>query len=156
MPLTACNGGGKDAAPTTTTASTTTSSIPTHTQLAVGGCEPTPPAGPTLSWVPADLPLPFGSYPVRELTSGPGTHQAIFVVPGTLVDFVKFAAAEWHKAGWSQGRGEAEQGEAENTFARLAASGGADPNRREGGAWRVRQPFCDQGKAELLLVFVQK
>ncbi|MDQ1439540.1 MAG: hypothetical protein QOK43_3169 [Acidimicrobiaceae bacterium] len=111
-----------------------------------------PPAAPA-AWIPSDLPLPPGTFTVQDFTpqgSPSGTYQAILAVPNRLADFVRYVAAQWHDAGWAQGRGEAEQGEAENTYSRLAAAGGG--SGRQGGAWRAREAYCDKGTVELLLI----
>lgn len=113
-------------------------------------CRPTPAAVPTPAWLPADLPLPPGTFATAELQTTP-TGQAMFASPaGGLVAFVKFVTAEWPKHGWTQGRGEAEQAEAENSFLRPSATAAGG---REGGAWRAREPFCQQGLVEVLIVF---
>jgi hypothetical protein len=92
--------------------------------------------------MPADLPLPPGSYPVADLSNS-STHQGTFVVKGDLHSFVLFVTTEWPKHGWGLGRGDAEQGEAEAPYRR----------GDEGGAWRVRATYCDANQSELLLVY---
>ncbi|HZQ28391.1 MAG TPA: hypothetical protein VFA94_11900 [Acidimicrobiales bacterium] len=105
-----------------------------------------PAAGPAIGWLPADLPLPPGTYPVADLSvSGAGIHQATFVVKMDLRSFVLFVTAEWPKHGWALGRGDAEAGEAESPYRRA----------NEGGAWRVRSSYCDATQSELLLVYKQ-
>lgn len=159
--LSACSssdGGGGSAASrktTTTTLLATTTSITLigggqgqNTRI-TSGCLPAPAKAPTPAWYPADLPLPPGSYASKEV-QGPPVAQAFFVVPTGLVGYVQFVNREWAAHGWTQGRGEAEQGEAENSFARIQG------DRREGGAWRAREAFCDTGMVELLLVYKQE
>jgi hypothetical protein len=146
--LAACRSGSTATAPTTTT--TTSTAATAATPALPPGCTPTPPATAPLAWLPADLPLPTGTFTVQELLAGPQSYQALFAVPTDLVGFVKFVNAEWPKHGWAQGRGEAEPGEAENNFSRSSTT---TPGTSEGGAWRVRQPYCDQGLAEVLMVF---
>lgn len=153
---TACSRSGTDAAPSATTGPSTTPPtavvpstvvpLPGPPRVGVTACRPTPPPGAApLAWLPPDLPLPAGAYAVEDSTSAanPGLSSGLLVVPGSLHDWVRFTNAEWHKAGWIQGRGEAEAGEAENTYVR----------GREGGAWRVRSAFCDERFSELLLIY---
>jgi hypothetical protein len=143
---TGCSKSSSGAAVSTTTTSTTAARS-TRPSLPAGACQPRPAPAAVLAWLPADLPFPPGTFAVQELRAGPGTWQALLAAPVDLVGFVKFVNAEWPAHGWGQGRGEAEQGEAENTFVR------AGGDMREGGAWRVRQPYCDAGLSEVLLVY---
>jgi hypothetical protein len=130
---------------------TTTTSSAAGAAGAAGGsqfqvCGPVPPAGAAIPWVPADLPLPPGAYPVADLSvANAGIHQATFVVKMDLRTFVLYVYGEWPKHGWVLGRGDAEAGEAESPYRR------AD----EGGAWRVRSSYCDATQSELLLVYKQ-
>jgi hypothetical protein len=141
-----------DPTTTTTRRSATSTTAALFQPRPLGSCVPTPPAVAMFTWVPADLPLPPGTFATKELLAGPPTGQGLFVAPVSLVEFVKFANAEWPKHGWAQGRGEAEPGEAESTFVR--ASPAAD-GTRQGGAWRVRETYCEPRQVELLLVYKQ-
>jgi hypothetical protein len=111
-----------------------------------GPCTSVPPApspAVNVAWVPSDLSLPAGTYAVRDLDAGgpTATHRVVFVVPGTLTDFVRFAIASWPGPGWRLGRGEGENGEREDTFSRGAVR----------GRFRVRSAYCDGDRTELLL-----
>jgi hypothetical protein len=103
-----------------------------------------PPRAKSVSWLPADLPMPPGTYTAEELPANGSLKRARLVVPLALQDFVKFVLEQYPKAGWRLGRGDAERGEAEDGFSRGNA----------GGAWRVRSSFCDQQKSELFLTYV--
>jgi hypothetical protein len=116
---------------------------------ATGPCTSLPPApspAVVLSWVPADLPLPPGTYATADLGAGgpTATHRGTLVVPGTPADFVRFAVASWPAKGWQIGRGDAEAGEAEDTFSRAGVR----------GHFRVRSAYCGGDRTELLLQLV--
>lgn len=113
----------------------------------LGPCTATPPPGPALDWRPDSLPLPKGSYPVREVPppgNDPTTfHRGFWVVPASTEDFVDFALRQWPRQGWTLGAGEQELGEAEDTFLK----------GDESGSFRIRAKYCDETKSELFLVF---
>lgn len=111
-------------------------------------CAPRPPRGNDLPWIPPDLPLPPGTYPVSEIPRPPSGAAANYsrgtlAAKGTLTEFVQFVLREWPKHGWSLGRGEAEPGEAEDAFYKGDYT----------GAFRVRSSYCEQGWSELFLVY---
>ena len=140
--LAACGGGssGKKAAPATTTTGRS-GAAPSTT---VVGCQQAPPPGaPAFSWLPADLPMPPGSYAVNESQLNSGK-AGTMVVPMGLSEFVRFALAQYPASGWRLGRGDAEPGEAEDNFVKDT----------RGGAWRVRSSYCDAGKSELFITFI--
>jgi hypothetical protein len=138
--VTSCGGGGgKSASPATTPATTAPSGAASTAPGPAAACTPVPPRGQPVRWLPADLPMPKGTYTVEELPANGSLKRARLVVPLPLQDFVKFVLAEYPKAGWRLGRGDAEDG-----FSRGNA----------GGAWRVRSSFCDQQQSELFLTFV--
>jgi hypothetical protein len=133
-----------DKAPTAASSDTDAASARTS------ACRDVPGAGPALSWLPADLPLPDGSYAIQDLdASGPPptvaseTHRGLIAVHGSIDDFVTFINTQWIAQGWSLGKGDAEQGEAEGGYRRDDV----------GGAYRVRDVYCDPTFTELLLVF---
>jgi hypothetical protein len=111
-------------------------------------------------WFPADLPLPPGSFATADsessssspesgsdsdLASGSPdeTHRGFFVVKGTIDDFVAFTKSDWVAAGYALGRGEAEPGEAEGGFRKGDF----------GGAFRIRDVYCDATMTELLITY---
>jgi hypothetical protein len=114
---------------------------------------PAPPKDEALPWLPADLPLPVGSYGVRSLGDATGPqqpgsnpmvyHSGLLVVAGTLVDFERFVEAGWPGAGYVLGRGEAEAGEAELSFTK-----GPDI-----GAFRARADLCEPKWITVKLVY---
>ena len=59
---------------------------------------------------------------------------------------MRFALREWPKHGWVLGRGEAEPGEAEDSFFR----------GQNVGAFRARTAYCDNGWTQLFLVYGQR
>src|SRR4051794_15984354 len=125
--LTSCgSGGGKAAAPAPSPATTAPSGAASTAPGPPAGCAPVPPRGQPVRWLPADLPMPKGTYTVEELPANGSLKRARLVVPLPLQDFVKFVLAEYPKAGWRLGRGDAERGEAEDGFSR----------GNTGGAWR--------------------
>jgi len=106
-------------------------------------CVPVPRSvGPLPGWLPSDLPLPPGTILVNQPGDVAGYHRALFATVA-LRDFVRFALAEWPSKGWTLGRGDAENGEAEDSFGKSGV----------GGAFRVRGAYCDPGRSELLVVF---
>ena len=78
-----------------------------HDEASAGICRQVPPpAGPNLTWVPADLPLPDRTYAVADLgVSSGGAHHGVFVTSVKIQDFVRFAATQWPAKGWRLGRG---------------------------------------------------
>lgn len=113
----------------------------------LGPCTATPASGPPMDWWPNTLPLPRGSYPVREVPPPGGDpttfRRGFWVVSGTVEDFVDFALRQWPERGWILGVGEQERGEAEDTFLKGDLS----------GSFRVRAKYCDKVKSELFVVF---
>ena len=116
-------------------------------------CRPVPPQGAALDWLPADLPLPAGSYPIQDVDAAAappsvpssGTHRGLLAVHSSVTDFSAFIQTEWTSKGWSLGKGDAERGEAEGGYRR----------GNFGGAYRVRDVYCDPTFTELLLVYGQ-
>ena len=107
-------------------------------------CIPVPPPAKPATWIPPSLPMPPDSYTVVELDV-PGTQKGgIFVVRGTIRDYLTFFLNEFPHQGWRIGRGESEAGEAEDSFVK----------ENEGGAFRIRMPYCDQTKSELRLTYI--
>ena len=124
-----CAGTGeKKAARTVTTSST---------------CRPLPLADGPIAWVPADLPLPSGTYPVRDENVDNGVHHGVFATPVPIKDFVRFALAQWPTKGWRLGRGDSEKNEADDSFVRGTA----------GGSFKVRADYCDPTWSELNLFY---
>ena len=103
-----------------------------------------PPAPQNITWVPADLPLPDRTYTVRdEGVSSDGVHHGVFATSVPIREFVRFAVTQWPTKGWRLGRGDSEKGEAEDQFVR----------GKEGGSFKVRSDYCDQGWSELNLFY---
>jgi len=125
-------------------------------------CRPVPAQGEALDWIPADLPLPPGSYAAED-TEAPspsgssesdtdadaesgdagGAHRGFLVVKMTVDQFKQFVTTNWPAAGYSLGRGDAEAGEAEGGFRKGDF----------GGVYRVRDVYCDPTMSELLLTY---
>jgi hypothetical protein len=150
MGAAACSrsGSGSDVAagPLSTSASVVAAPLgPAHGSPApLGPCVAVPAgAGAAPSWVPADLRLPDGAYPVRELAPEGQAQVAVFVVPTTPDDFSTFTLQRWPGDGWRLGRPESEGFEGENRFTRPPAYGG----------FKVRQVYCDKAKSELTLAY---
>jgi hypothetical protein len=116
-----------------------------HAEVTANACRSVPPpAAQPVTWVPADLPLPDRTYAVSdEPTATDGTHHAVFAGPITIKDFVRFAVTQWPPKGWRLGRGDSEANEAEDQFVR----------GKEGGSFKVRSDYCDQGWSELNLFY---
>lgn len=106
-----------------------------------GPCYARPDAGAAIGWLPADLPLPEGTYPITQLQDDGRFRRAVLAVPMTYGDFVQFVLARWPDEGWILGRGESEVGEAEDGFVRGDTY----------GAFRARRVYCDDGWSEILL-----
>ncbi len=102
-----------------------------------------PPEVATPSWLPADLPLPGGTYPSQTLTESVGYNRGIFVVPGSLEDLARFILSEFPASGWILGRGESEPGEIETQFSRSPAV----------GALKAQANYCDPGFSLMLLIY---
>jgi len=116
--------------------------------LAAGRCQKLPGRAATPDWYPSDLQLPAGSYPADiKLPTTSGYPRAIFAVKANLRDFVIHALGEWPKSGWVLGRGEAEAGEAEDSFYR--------PGSPIRGAFIARTDFCDAGWTWVYIVMGQ-
>jgi hypothetical protein len=109
-----------------------------------------------LDWLPADLPLPPGTYATAD-TESPSTtsdadaesgdlgtaHRGFLVVKVTVEDFKAFVASNWPAAGYGLGKGDSEAGEAEGGYRKGDF----------GGAYRVRDVYCDPTMSELLLTY---
>ena len=103
--------------------------------------------------MPADLPLPAGSFPTQDLaTGGPAsslpeseseTHRGLIAVHASVEEFSSFIKTEWGSRGWTFGKGDAEEGEAEGGYRKASF----------GGVYRVRDVYCDPSFSELLLVY---
>jgi hypothetical protein len=100
----------------------------------------------TPTWMPDDLPFPPGAYTFRGLSDEGGLHRALLVIPGSLQDVVRFVLKEWPDAGWTLGRGDAEEGEAEEQFAKSPAI----------GAFKAVAVYCSPGYTKMLLVFGER
>jgi hypothetical protein len=99
---------------------------------------------PAPSWLPADLPLPPGTYHSENLPGSIfGYKRAIFVVPGPLIDFARFVLSEWPKAGWTLGRGDSEGFEVEAPFTKPPAA----------GAFKAQGQYCNPTYALMLLIY---
>lgn len=107
-----------------------------------GPCIDRPAAAAPIAWL-SELapPLPEGTYPIVELPHAV-FHRAVVAVPLEYDAFVDFVSKQWPPAGWllSQG-GEAEPGEAEDTFIR----------GKSFGAFRARRVYCEDGWSEIVL-----
>ena len=96
-------------------------------------------------------PLPAGSYPIQDVDAAAppptlppsDTHRGLLAVRSSVTDFSAFIATEWASRGWTMGKGDAERGEAEGGYRRGDF----------GGAYRVRDVYCDPTFSELLLVY---
>jgi hypothetical protein len=107
-------------------------------------CDQPQPATAAASWLPADLPLPAGTYTAADRTQpGAATHQAVLVVPLGLRDFVRFAVTEWPKRGWRAGRGDSEAREADDAFTKPGAT----------AAFKAAATYCDVTKTQVLLTY---
>jgi hypothetical protein len=84
-----------------------------------------PPAGDVvLSWLPADLTLPEGSYVVQELPNDTaGARAAGIVAPIGMEAFYEYARTQWATSGWTTDRVEWEPGETEAAMLRGPESG---------------------------------
>ena len=137
-------GCGEDKKTATPKATTTVPPRTTPPPSASPNCQTVPDRGQPFSWLPADLPMPPGTYAVKEVQLTNGGKAGTMVVPTPMVDFVKFALAEYPKAGYRLGRGDSEPGEAEDNFVK----------GNSGGAWRIRSSYCDISKSELFITYI--
>jgi hypothetical protein len=94
-------------------------------------------------WLPADLPLPAGTYRYQRLSNVAGYHRALFITPASTVDLARFILDEWPANGWTLGRGDAEPGEIEDQFYKDTAA----------GAFKAADMNCRHPHSRLLLVF---
>ena len=126
-----------------------TSGSPSATPLASGIPTPSqakcdlPKAVEFPAWVPKNLPLPDGTFASQRLPSGQGYFRGIFITPVSTTDFARFALSRWPKSGWQLGKGDAEPGEAEDTFLKGQAF----------GAFKVQDMACRPPHSTLLLVY---
>ncbi|MDQ1395001.1 MAG: hypothetical protein QOG64_260 [Acidimicrobiaceae bacterium] len=77
--------------------------------------------------------------------AGDKYRRAVLAVPGTVVDFVRYALGTWPQSGWQMGRGDAEHGEAEGGFAKSGVGG---------GAFRATARFCDASWTQLTILYL--
>ena len=95
-------------------------------------------------WVPADLPLPPGTYAYEHLKPIAGYQRAFFVLRNTdTIEFTKLVLREWPKAGYTLGRGDAEPGEVEDDFHKPPAV----------GAFKANDVYCRPGFAVMYLIW---
>ena len=136
--------------------SSTASAAPRTTLARTSACKPVPTAAEQPDWFPTDLPLPPGSFPAEDSESassapdsdagsdsGAQAHRGFVVVKGTIDEFVTFVNTSWPANGWALGRGDAEPGEAEGGFRKGDF----------GGAYRIRDVYCDATMTELLITY---
>jgi hypothetical protein len=155
--LSSCSADSKTVA-SSEDSSSLSSAAPRTTLARTSACKPVPAQAEQPGWFPADLPLPPGSFPVEDTESASpspesdsdlgsdsaeATHRGFFVVKGTIDDFTAFVKTDWPAAGYSLGRGEAEPGEAEGGFRKGDF----------GGAYRIRDVYCDATMTELLITY---
>jgi hypothetical protein len=95
-------------------------------------------------WLPADLPLPPGTYHSENLPGSIfGYKRALFVVPGPLIDLARFVLDRWPKAGWTLGRGDSEGFEVEAPFTKPPAA----------GAFKAQGQYCNPPYSLMLLIY---
>src|SRR2546423_13904701 len=58
------------------------------------------------SWVPADLPLPPGTFFTKPIAGQGGYDEGLFAFPISTPDIARFVLKEWPKAGYQLGRGD--------------------------------------------------
>lgn len=151
--LAACSSDSTPAVAPATSSSAASSTAPARRTAA---CKPVPPQGAPLEWLPADLPLPDGSFPIPDTDAGASpaqpesdtdapdaTHRGFIAVKGTVDDFKTFVKTTWAASGWTLGKGDAEPGEAEGGYRKGDF----------GGAYRVRDVYCDPTMSELLITY---
>ena len=101
-----------------------------------------PEPGPSIDWITDDLPVPAGTYPVRELPTGdPSFRSAVLVAPVSFTEFSDFALATWSERGWLTVRTEVEGEEADTAFIR----------GDEWGFFRARRAYCRDNWTEVEL-----
>jgi hypothetical protein len=93
-------------------------------------------------WVPADLPIPNGTYAYDRLTREYGYYRGLFVLPLLSTQFGRYVLERWPAAGFQLGRGDQEPGEVEAQFVRPPAA----------GAFKARDVVC-RDPASFLLLF---
>lgn len=98
----------------------------------------------TPDWVPADLPLPEGTYTSVDAGAVAGYQMALFVVPGELGDLAGFILEEWPKAGYLLRRPDSEAGEIDANFVRAPAV----------GALRARSVLCKPGYSLMTVLYL--
>jgi hypothetical protein len=153
--LSSCSSDSKLAA-SSEASSFASSEAPRTTLARTAACRPVPPQAEQPDWFPVDLPLPPGSFPIEDTESSSSapdsdadsgsveqTHRGFVAVKGTIDDFVAFVKTNWPAQGWALGRGEAEPGEAEGGFRKGDF----------GGAYRIRDVYCDATTTELLITY---
>jgi len=162
LPLVA--GCSSDSSPTVAASSSAPASASSSSAASAqrkSACKPVPPESNKLAWLPADLPLPPGTYATED-TESPTTTSAdsdaeteessgapvaanrgLLVVKMTVADFKNFVTTNWPPAGYTLGRGDAEAGEAEGGYRKGDF----------GGVYRVRDVYCDPTMSELLLTY---
>ena len=144
LPLAAaCSSGGGDGGDASPAAGSPAPGLPGGFGQgpATGRCREVPTEPAVLAWLPADLPLPEGSFPVEELPEQSGLRRAILAVPVTYDEFARYALDAWPDRGWILGRGESELGEAETSFIKGPVY----------GAFRARDVYCGGDWSELLV-----
>jgi hypothetical protein len=144
----ACGGSGDG---TAALSSTTVTASPTGTTAPFAGfgqaagvrCLPVPKSdGRSLAWLPLALPLPPNAIVLDDQPATGGYHRGTLAVPLAMRDLITFVLTEWPKQGWRLGRGDAENGEAEDTFV----------NGPDGGGFRARSVYCKSTWTEVFLV----
>ena len=94
-------------------------------------------------WVPADMPLPKGSFFYRELDKRGGFDRGRFVVQIDTVELRRFVFKEWPEAGFVLTRPDSEPGEVESLF--------RSPDGT--GLFKANDVICDPAYTTMLLIF---
>jgi hypothetical protein len=103
----ACSSSGKSVStgttftpitPSTSVAPSASSSPPASTTAPP--CHGAPAASVGLAWLPADLPLPPGSYSVFDDSTDSSHHHAQIDVPAQVAPAVSFITTMWARQGW--------------------------------------------------------
>lgn len=110
-----------------------------------GPCIAAQPRKSMPSFFPKNLPLPPGSYAAEVPPPFAGSQRAVVIAKGTLRDFIVFILSEWPKQGWVLGRGDAEPGEADDSF--------RDQRAVNYGAFKARAIMCDTTTTWVFFVF---
>jgi hypothetical protein len=76
-----------------------------------------------------------------------GSDRAVVIGKGTLREFIVYALTEWPKRGWLLGRGDAEPGEADDSF--------RDASAVRYGAFKARAIMCDASTTWVFFVFAR-